>query len=105
MENNLYPVGKSLLLIKVVILFLLESKGNCLNESSLLKYFSFSTLIGDLNLYTKSIKALSVLFFVSHISISPFILGLSSLLIEQSTFNEIATLSTSQNESFLNKVL
>ena len=36
-------------------------------------YFALSLLIEALNLYKKSIKALSVLFFVSQYSVSPFI--------------------------------
>ena len=102
--NNLYPVLNWSLIIKVVILFLFESKGNCLYFPSSFKYFSFSTLIDDLNLYKKSIKALSVLFLVSHISKSPLIFGSFNLVIVESTFNDIATLNSFQNNLLLNIV-
>ena len=90
--------------MKVVILFLLESNGNCLYLPSSLKYLFFSLLIGDLNLYKKSIKALSVLFFVSHISKSPLIFGFSNLVIAESTFKAIATFNSCQNISLVNTV-
>ena len=103
-ENNLKFVGKPSFLIKVVILFRLESKGNCLKLFGDDKYLSCSTLIGDLNRYKKSINALSVLFLVSATSVSPLILGLSNFVIEHSTFNASAVFKISQNFSFLNTV-
>ena len=104
-ENSLQPLGKSLLRIKVVILFLFESNGNCLLFPSTSRYLLFSTLIGDLNLYKKSMKALSVLFFVSHTSLSPLISGSFSFVILESTFNAMATFKVFQYFSLLKRVV
>ena len=64
-------------------------------------YFTLKLFIDSLNLYKKSIKALSVLFFVSKYSMSPLSSGDSNSFMFPSTFNAIDKRICSQYDSFL----